>query len=180
MHQRRGVVAWVLLVILGVGCGATVESRPERAVAERSVRFLEGEVEQALEGVRATRGHLGSEPEAALEALAQAEAALDRLQGYYLPLLDLRERTESALETLDLGDVAGCESELAAMTASVRELADEGAILPWADIETLAESLEEARVALAAEPDQVPEMLVALHRRLQDHLLKGHLALSGG
>lgn len=67
---------------------------------------------------------MDSDPAATRDALERAAAALDRLDSFYLPLLDLRERTEVALQALEGGSVEGCQAELGEMTEIVRGLVE--------------------------------------------------------
>lgn len=178
MSPRFLIAVWV--AVAAAGCVAPPEAREERALQEHSIRFLGGEVTEASDAVAAALGQMDSDPAATRDALERAAAALDRLDSFYLPLLDLRERTEVALQALEGGSVEGCQAELGEMTEIVRGLV-EGSTPPLrTDLEALGEELAAARLHLAGEPERVPDLLVALHRRIQDQLLKGHLVLAGG
>jgi len=178
MRVRRFLAVSALLAAVGApaGCRA-IEPRHAGAVTSPSVSFLESEVERALHSLREAREVLPAQGGDAGESLDQAEAALLRLQGYYLPLLETRLRASNAHQLAAAGDLSGAETELEHIEEALLSVARTGGTEMGREVRDPLDLIEEARIALAESSPEAPARLESLAERLELMLLKGDLVL---
>jgi hypothetical protein len=171
-----------LSVVLALG-GALVACQPTGSscpaiVISPGVPFLEKEVERALESLREARGSLPpGELGGARGGLDDAEAALSRLQTYYLPLLEARLRASNAHQLAAGGDLRKAADELDRIEQGLVGLARKGGGEMGREVRDPLDLLEEARLALVESSPEAPARLEALAERLELMLLKGDLVL---
>jgi chromosome segregation ATPase len=142
-----------------------------------AVPYLSSEVDRALHSLRDARRDVTAEVPAAREALDEAEAALVRLQAYYLPVLEARQRAFNARLHAVNGELGKAESELGRIEAILLALARSGGEDVGRQIEEPLDLVEEARIALARSSPDAPARLEALAERLELMLFKGDLVL---
>jgi hypothetical protein len=127
--------------------------------------------------VREARETLSGEDTPSREHLDEAEAALLRLQSYYLPLLEARQRTSNARQLAVHGDLRRAEEQLGLVETTLLDLAREGGGDMSRQVAEPLDLLEEARLALTQASPDAPARLAALTERLELLLLKGDLVL---
>jgi hypothetical protein len=168
----------VALLTLGglAGC-QSVEAPGPTAVVSPAVPFLTAEVDRAVQALHEAREALPSDGHRASEALDEAEAALSRLQSYYFPLLETRQRASNARQLAANGDIRRAEAELGHIEETLLALAGSLGGEIGRQVEEPLNLLEDARVALARRSPDAPARLEQLAERLELMLLKGELIL---
>ena len=176
MKASRLLTAGALLTTLGglLAC-SSVEAPGRAVVISPEVPFLDSQVARALGSVHEARSALPADDERAIEALGDAEAALVRLQSYYLPLLEARQRASNAHQLAADGQVTRAQGELEKIEAILLALARAGGEQAGLQVRDPLDLLEEARVALARNAPEAPDRLEELAARLELMLLKGEL-----
>jgi hypothetical protein len=160
--------------------GAACENRPEGwtpVLEETSTAFLETEAGRLLEHVRGALESLDRDPAQARSALLQAESSLEHLTDYYLPLFKAREMAYNAYRSLYLRDEARVTVQLEAVEEILESMAERAEGGRLQEIQSLAESLADARLAVEADPDESGPALETLARTLNQAALKGDLIL---
>jgi hypothetical protein len=178
MRASRFLAVCAVLAAVGAtaGCRA-IEPACAGAITSPRIPFLETEVGRALHSLREAREVLPAEGGDAGESLDQAEAALLRLQGYYLPLLESRLRASNAHQLAAGGNLSGAANELEHIEEALLGVARTGGTEMGREVRDPLDLLEEARVALAESSPDAPERLEDLAERLELMLLKGDLVL---
>ena len=167
----------VLLTLGGLGGCQSFEAPGPTAVVSPAVPFLTAEVDRAVEALHVAREALPVDGVRANEALGEAEAALLRLQSYYLPLLEARQRASNARQLAANGDLGRAEAELGHIEATLLSLARTLGGEMGKQVEEPLALLEDARVTLARSSPEAPARLEQLAERLELMLLKGELVL---
>jgi len=170
-----------LLMVLA-GTLSACQRRPEGwspVLEETSTAFLEVETQRVLERVRAAREEVVTDPSRAEEILLEAERSLEHLDAYYLPLLQARERAYNAYRSFFLNDHGRVIQELAHIEGLLESMAENATGSLFQEIESLAEVLADARVAVEAGEEEGRPALEALARALNQAALKGELVLQG-
>jgi hypothetical protein len=176
MKASRLLTAGALLTTLGGPLACSSVEAPGRAVViSPEVPFLESQVTRALGSLHEARSTLPADDDRALAALAEAEAALVRLQSYYLPLLEARQRASNAHQLAADGQVTRAQKQLEDIEAILLALARGGGEQTGRQVQDPLDLLEEARVALARNAPEAPDRLEELAARLELMLLKGEL-----
>ncbi len=162
--------------------GGTIACRPiepscAAVIISPGVPFLGSEVERALHALREARKALPPQGVDAGASLDQAESALLRLQGYYLPLLEARLRAANARQLAASGDLRRAKDQLAQVEETLLTVARTGGTEMGREIRDPLGLLEEARVALTESSPEAPARLEQLAERLELMLLKGDLVL---
>ena len=164
------------LLVVGAGC----ENRPDGwtpVLEETSTAFLETETDRLLEHVRGALEGLDQDPAVARSELLQARSSLEHLKDYYLPLFKARELAYNAYRSLYLGDRERVDSQLQGIEEILGAMAERAEGGRLQEIQSLAESLADARMAVDAGPDQSAPALESLARALNQAALKGDLIL---
>jgi hypothetical protein len=177
MRARLFAVTALLATVAGATACQSVEPSCAAALTSPGVPFLASEVERALHALREARDTLPAGGVDSGESLEQAEAALLRLQGYYLPLLEARGRASNAHQLAAGGDLGGAEDELALIEETLLGVASTGGTEMGREIRGPLDLLEDARVALMESSPEAPAHLQTLAERLELMLLKGDLIL---
>lgn len=166
-------ISFLLLLILS-GCERAPDSWTP-VLEHTSTTFLETETERALQSILSASAELGADQEEAAEELRNAAATLQNLKDFYLPLFRARERSYNAYRyyRLGLNDQADGELEAVEQTLSSMVAASGGG--PLRELQVLAESVADARIALQGTPEEAEAALEALAERLDDVVLKGDL-----
>jgi len=176
MKDCRLLTAAALMATLGGLFACSSVEAPGRAVViSPAVPFLESQVARALGSLHEARSALPADGDRAIEALGEAEAALVRLQSYYLPLLEARQRASNAHQLAADGQVTRAQKELEDIEAILLALARGGGEQMSRQVQDPLDLLEEARVALARNAPDAPDRLEELAARLELMLLKGEL-----
>jgi hypothetical protein len=144
---------------------------------ETSTAFLEAETERVLERVRSAREEVLVDPARAEGTLREAEASLEHLTAYYLPLLQARERAYNAYRSFFLDDQGRVARELAKIEGLLEGMAASASGVRLQELQSLAEVLADARMAVESGPEQGRTALEALARALNQAALKGDLIL---
>lgn len=145
---------------------------------QTSTEFLGVETGRTREHLEAARAVLGEDPAAADAELAAAERSLRRLEAYYLPLLEARERATNAYRYFELGETELTGRQLDLVEAILLRMAEGLGEPVTAELEPPLEIIADARAALTGAPEQVPGLLESLAVRLHEMALKGDLVLS--
>lgn len=178
MRASGRVAVSALLVTVGALVACQAIERPGPAlVMSPAVPFLESEVERALRSLREARHALPAESSDADEALAEAESALVRLQSYYLPLLEARQRASNVRQLVASGELTAAKGELGHIEKTLLNLARSGGEDLGRQVEEPLDLLEAARVAVARSSPDAPARVDDLAERLELMLLKGDLVL---
>ena len=178
-QTRQLILAGAVLTLLALaGCNRTPAGWTP-VLEETSTGFLKTETEEVASRVRLAQADLPANPEKAAAELAKAEAGLDRLLTYYLPVLDARERAYNAYRHYQLGSSKETERELDEVEAILMSIAEteHGHLLRA--MEEPLETLEDSRAALDVDSDEATRQLRTLAIRLNNLLLRGGLVLSG-
>ncbi len=178
LTKRLTITGCGLAMLVFIGCGRAPRGWTP-VLEEISTGFLKTETEAVASRVRAARGHLSSSPENAAAELAAAEAGLDHLLTYYLPLLEARERAYNAYRHYFLGDTAQTARELDEVERILITVGEGGNAHLLGEMEEPLEHLEDARAALGSDSDAASQALRALATRLNFLLVKGGLVLVG-
>jgi len=144
---------------------------------ETSTVFLETETARILSHIEAARDRLGTDPAGAEAELADAQATLEDLRDYYLPILHARERAYNAYRSLYLGDGARVMDELSGIEEILGAVAAEAESGALQELQALGEALADARLAVEAGSEEAGPALESLARRLNQAALKGDLIL---
>lgn len=167
---------FLLLLVLSWGC----DRRPEGwtpVLEETSTAFLETETERVLDHVRTARDHVAKDPTAATSELSRAVSALEHLTSYYLPLFQARENAYNAYRSLYLGNEDRMIRELRHIEETLETMAENAPAGRLQELQSLAEVLADARIAVEAGGDESAPALEVLARRLNQAVLKGDLIL---
>jgi len=167
------------LVALGtLVSGLTACAQPDAHLEIRekvSTAALEAEIERGLDAVReaaaADDGRCGGPP------LSQVESSLSRLSKVLLPLLRARESAFHAYRLLAAGDSGGARRELETVERELQAIASAHQERARDELAGPLGLLEEARLALPAEPARAEAPTEALATRLDDLLAKAELFL---
>jgi chromosome segregation ATPase len=170
-------VSALLATVGGLVACPAFEAPGPASVMSPALPFLSSEVDRALRSLREARGDLTAEGSHAQEALDEAEAALVRLQTYYVPLLEARQRAFNARQLAASGELGTAEGELGHIETTLLTLARSGGEEMGRQVAEPLDLLEEARVALARSSPEAPARLEDLAERLELMLLKGDLVL---
>jgi hypothetical protein len=177
--NRLPVASLPILLLLhgGIwGCG----ERPEGwtpVLEETSTAFLESEVDRLSDRVGIALEQLNTDPAEAETALQEASAALEHLKDYYLPLFQARERAYNAYRSLYLGDRDRVMTELGRIDGILGTMAERAEGGRLQEIQSLAETLADARVAVESGREEGAQGLETLARTLNQAALKGDLIL---
>ncbi|MGD2121123.1 MAG: hypothetical protein PVJ76_05235 [Gemmatimonadota bacterium] len=180
MRRTKKILAAILLILATVP--SACQNRPEGwtpVLEETSTVFLEAETQRVLERVRAAREEVRVDPEAAAGTLQEAETSLEHLLAYYLPLLQARERAYNAYRSFFLQDEGRVTEELRLVENLLETMAETASGVRLHEIQSLAEVLADARMAVESGPDEGQRALEALARALNQAALKGDLILQG-
>jgi hypothetical protein len=180
MGPNKGYLVGLLMVLAGTM--SACQHRPEGwtpVLEETSTAFLEVETQRVLERVRAARKEVMTSPARAEQTLLEAERSLEHLDAYYLPLLQARERAYNAYRSLFLNDHGRVVQELTRIEGLLEGMAETASGSRFQEIESLAEVLADARVAVEAGEEEGRPALEALARALNQAALKGELVLQG-
>jgi hypothetical protein len=166
------------LIALPCGCSETPEGWTP-VLEETSTAFLETSVERAQTHLAAARTQLAEDPRGADADLSAAEAVLDHLSDYYLPLLRAREGALNAYRYHYLEQPEAWTRQLDAVEENLLAVAEaaqsEDTVLR--EISEIMELLSDARVASVGASGDAAAALEALARRLDLALLKGDMEL---
>jgi hypothetical protein len=172
------VVASALLTILaGALACQSIETPAAAVVVDPEVPFLESEVGRALTALGEAREALPGGATQAGAHLDEAEAALLRLQRYYLPLLEARQRASNARQLAVHGELRRAEEQLGFIETTLLDLARTGGGDMSRQAAEPLDLLEDARLALTQSSPEAPDRLADLTERLELLLLKGDLVL---
>jgi hypothetical protein len=178
MKRRQiGVAVLAAGVLAGFfGCG----DRPEGwtpVLEETSTAFLETETDRLLEHVRTALESLTQDPGQAESALTQAESELEHLKDYYLPLFKARELAYNAYRSFYLGDEARVTEQLQGVEDILGAMAERAEGGRLQEIQSLAEKLADAELAVTSGGEEGAPALEVLARNLNQAALKGDLIL---
>lgn len=179
MNRRMLVVGPVIMALFGGGSGC--EQRPagwSPVLEETSTAFLETEVDRLAERVRIAQENLEADLPAARTALSEASSSLEHLRQYYLPLFQARERAYNAYRSLYLADRDRVTGELGRIEEILGEMAETAQGARLQEVESLAEVLADARVAVESGGEGAAQALETLARALNQAALKGDLVLT--
>ncbi len=180
MAPDRIIVAGLLLVLFGPALAC--ENRPKGwtpVLEETSTVFLEAETQRVLERVRAAREEVMVDPAEAEGTLRDAEISLEHLLAYYLPLLQARGRAYHAYRSFFLQDQGRVAEDLGLIENILETMAETASGVRLHEIQSLAEVLADARMAVESGPVEGQQALEALARALNQAALKGDLILQG-
>jgi hypothetical protein len=176
-RHRMGFFSIILLFLGGVwGC----EERPEGwtpVLEETSTSFLETEVDRLSDRVRIALDRLDSDPTTAKTVLEEASSSLEHLRDYYLPLFQARERAYNAYRSHYLDDRGRVTAELEKIEEILGAMAEKAQGGRLLEVQALAETLADARVAVESGPEEGARALETLARTLNQAALKGDLIL---
>jgi hypothetical protein len=146
---------------------------------EASMRFLDAEVEEALNALRKVESALPGDPEAARRAVAEARAPFLRLRFYYLPLIRARGGAYDALRWHHLGAPRRALDELQRVEEVLLGMSALGDRQLSRELDESLNTVIRARAAVEAERSDAPRLLEGLGSRINLLLVKGGLALHG-
>jgi hypothetical protein len=169
----------VLSVLLGLSVGCK-QPHPgwEPPLEETSTRFLQKEVDEALQLVRDALQE-SRESGQAEDSLRGAVRALSRMSQYYLPLLEARERTYNAHRFFYYGEQLRARAEMETVGTILEGVVADGPTL----LPVMREALDlvsEAKTAVTANSDEAPELMRMLASKLNYMGLKGKLEVPQG
>ncbi len=168
----------ILILVCGLGgCRAKKEGAAAPFLEETSTTFLATEAGDALTYLQDAKQQLPDHPADAAQSLDRVEKSLSRLLGYYLPLLEARERAHNAYRFYNLGERDSAARELDLIEEKLLGVAKSQGETVALEIKEPLETLEGARVAMTGAPEEVPATLEALARRLNQMLEKGRIFL---
>jgi len=162
--------------VAGSGCS----ERPDDwspVLEETSTTFLETETERVLNDVTSALEQLQTHPDQAEAALQQAVRSLEAINDFYLPLFQAREKAYNAFRYLRLGDHDQVARELETIETTITSMVQKAEGGTLAELQTLAEAVADARVAVEAGTDQGAAAVEELGRKLNQAVLKGDLIL---
>ena len=175
-HRMGSILLLLTLLVSTGGCDRQPEGWTP-VLEETSTAFLETETERLLVHVRTATDYLETDPEAARTALVEAQASLEHLKDYYLPLFQARERAYNAYRSLYLDDPGRVDEELVKIEEILEQMAERAQGGRLQELQTLGEALADARLALESGQDLGAPALETLARKLNQAALKGDLIL---
>lgn len=172
----RGAVA-VLAALLLAGC----QGERRSARAEVPVSFLGGRAEATLASVEAARSaHREGDTARVTSELADASKELRRLVGYFLPLLEARDRVAGAAGAVASSDVETAVAALDAAEAILLDVVRSHGPPLERKLRGPLERIEDARVAIeAGELGDARGVLDRLTQQLESLFYRGELVLEG-
>ncbi len=177
--KRVTIGSGLLTLLVGMGISGC-EPRQEGwtpVLEETSTAFLETETQRLLEHIRTAQGALATDPRVVERSLSEAEASLEHLTGYYIPLFKARESAYNAYRSLLLGDDIRLRAELGAIEAGLDVMAEGASGGRLQELQALAELLAAARLSVESGPGEGAPALERLARELNQAALKGDLVL---
>jgi len=171
------VATTLLAALAGALACQSIETSAQAVVVDPEAPFLDSEVDRALTSLREAREALPEEVTPVREHLDRAEAALLRLQTYYLPLLEARQRASNARQLAVHGELRRADEQLGFIEGTLLELARTGGGDMSRQAAEPLDLVEDARLALTQSSPEAPARLAELTERLELLLLKGDLVL---
>ncbi len=139
---------------------------------------LRTETARALAEVRAGLAALPPQADASAEALRRAERTLSHLDGWYLPLLEARERSHEAYRRFLAGDADASSRELQQIRELLEGVARGGSERVAREVHGPLETLDSLEAALGhGDRRAAAPLFDALATHLNDLFLKGALVL---
>jgi hypothetical protein len=179
-NRRLGTTLPILIALLFVSIGCSQPHQGwEPPLEETSTRFLQSQVDESLRIVRSAQGEAGAHPEQVEDKLDAAARVLELMSGYYLPLLEARQRTYDAHRLLYYGDRHGTRSEIEAVERLLDEVAKFGGTALAPAMKKPLDLVSEAKAAVIAGSDNAPDLIRSLAIDLNDMMLTGGLELPG-
>jgi len=176
--MRLGTHHAILVALLLVASGCKQPHQGwEPPLEETSTRFLQGQVEEALQLVRASRAVVRNNPEQAEQKLDGSVRALERMSRYYLPLLEARERAYDAHRFLYYGELHRASAEIEAVEKILDNVAKEGGPALQPAMQEPLDLVSEAKGAVLASSKDAPDRIKTLAIKLNLMALKGGLEL---
>jgi hypothetical protein len=158
------------------GLGACAQPDANLEIREKvSTSAFEAEIERGLTAVREVTS--ADEGRCAGPPLSQVESSLERLSSVLLPLLRARESAFHAYRLLAAGDPGGARRELETVEGELQAIASAHQERARDELDDPLGLLEEARLALPADPARARAPTEALAARLDDLLAKAELFL---
>jgi len=165
-----------LLSLLAAGCSQR-DAGWEPPLEETSTRVLRTEVDDALRLAREARHDVRSDPDQAAERLDDALRALQRLDEYYLPLVEARERTYNAHRFLYFGEKHRARDEIETVETILDGVAATGGGELQPALKEPLDLVSEAKAAVMATSENAPDLVKSLAIKLNFMALKGRLEL---
>lgn len=180
MSYRKGLpnLCLALLTLSASGCAQNPEGWIP-VLEETSVHVLQTKTETVMAHLHVAQEKIRTDPHDAEEALDSAQEELERISAYYLPLLDARERSYNAYRFYYLKETKRATSELDHIEKTLISMAEVGGPPLVRELEKPLEMLADAKAAIAADPEEAPELLSALANRLNLMFLKIELVIKG-
>jgi hypothetical protein len=169
-----GITSLLIALCLLGGCMELGEA-PAPMLDETSMVVLRRETTRVLEDVQKARHQLGRSQEDVNAVLDRAEKDLQRLSGYYLPLLEVCQRADKALRLLHSGERDGATKELEVIEAELMAMGKSEDDLELDELEKPLEHVVDARLAISGESEDATEKLGTLINQLRAMLVKGGL-----
>ena len=168
-----GLVFFV--AVLAVACDRSARRAWEPPAPQLSTDFLQQQTAEILRLVRDSRDRIRSEPAKAEDQLQWAVGFVERLDGFYLPLLEARERAYDAMDALEDGDTAQAIRQLDHVARILGNIVDTGDRVWLDELTDPLDLVKEATEALAGGSRRAPEALPELALKLNGLLLEGGL-----
>jgi hypothetical protein len=149
----------------------------EPPLEETSTRFLQAQVDEALGFVQRAQRDLRGDPGQAEAKLRDAARALERMSGYYLPLLEARERAYDAHRFLYYGETSRARAELEAVEEILDTVAETGGPVLQPALREPLDLASEAKAAVIAGTDNAADSIRTLTILLNQMALRGGLDL---
>jgi hypothetical protein len=177
-NTRSATTALILgaLLLVSGGCRQSHQGW-EPPLEATSTRFLQNQVEEALQFVRGARADVLTKPERARQSLDGAVRALRRMSDYYLPLLEARERAYNAHRFLYYGEIRRATTEVEAVEGILDQVAKTGDQRLVASLKEPLDLVSEAKAAVLAASDEAPDLIKSLAIELNYMTLKGKLKI---
>jgi hypothetical protein len=164
-------------MLAGILACQSIEGPAPPVIVDPEVPFLDSEVDRALSSLQQAHESLPAGDAPARQYLEEAEAALLRLQSYYLPLLEARQRASNARLLAVHGELGRAEDQLGLVEATLVDLGRTGAGDMSRQVGEPLDLVEDARLALTRASPDAPARLAELTEKLELLLLKGDLIL---
>lgn len=179
---RRSAWVGAIAVVTLVGAGACREEPKgwTPVLEQTSTTFLQTLTERAMEKVRAARQAVSDEPRQAIATLDEADAVLQELLEFYLPIFEARELTYNAYRELYLGRADDSARIIGEVESHLHSVAKRDPRFHRAVLKPL-EHAEAARLALeSGVSEEGQQALDVLANELNFLILKGDLVLAEG
>lgn len=176
--RRNGwLLPMICLLAASPACQEQPAETPPLLLEEPSMGFLKREIDDAMNEYDSGLAEPMRDSEEAEDYLSRARDRLDRVNTYYLPLVEARERIYNAYQLRAYGRIDRSRQELDLVEELLAGVAKSQNDNAAREMEASLAVLESARVALEEHESEALREMQALIRELNASLYKGRIVV---